>query len=233
MKKVCLISGGSSGIGLATAKRFLKDQYRVGICGRNPDKLQAALDEFDESFQHENIFKLPIDLSQKGASATFVDQSLKHFQRVDVLVNNAGIAPLSPMAQTSDNDFDQVMKINIRAVFESCQAVWDTMAGQKSGAIVNISSLAAVDPFDGFSVYGASKAWVDLFSKAIAKEGKPNNISVFSIRPGAVETPLLKELFPDFPTSETISSSQVAELIWKLTDPTMKGLSGQAIEIKS
>ena len=73
------------------------------------------------------------------------------------------------------------------------------MRRQSGGTIVNISSMAAVDPFPGFSVYGATKAWVELFTKAIAEEGRADGILAFSLRLGAVETPMLRGLFPDFP----------------------------------
>ena len=106
------------------------------------------------------------------------------------------------------------------------------MKAAGGGSIVNVSSQAAVSPFQGFSVYGGTKAFVDLFTKAVAEEGKPHGISVFSVRPGAVDTPLLRELFPDFPLDQAVTAEEVANVIWQLTQPEMRFSAGDPISVK-
>ena len=105
------------------------------------------------------------------------------------------------------------------------------MLGQGGGVIVNVSSLAAVDPFPGFSLYGASKAWMDLLTVALATEGSEKGIRVCSIRPGAVETPMLRSLFPDFPTEQCVSPEAVAERIWGCVSDPQNYESGKAYEV--
>ena len=106
------------------------------------------------------------------------------------------------------------------------------MRKQHSGVIVNVSSLAAADPFPGFSVYGGCKAWVETFTRAIAAEGREFGLRAFSVRPGAVETPMLRGVFPDFPRDQTLAPEDVAELIFSLTLPGLQYSSGEAIVIK-
>ena len=95
------------------------------------------------------------------------------------------------------------------------------------GTIVNISSLSAVDPFPGFSLYGASKAWMDLMTLALAAEGEEHKVRVCSIRPGAVETPLLRGLFPDFPADQCVSPQQVAKMVLGCVQEPQKYPSGK------
>ena len=105
------------------------------------------------------------------------------------------------------------------------------MVKQRGGTIVNISSLSAVDPFVGFSTYGASKAWLDLLTHSLAQEGKDSSIRVCSLRPGAVETPLLRGLFPDFPSEDCVSPERVASEVWGCVNSPDKYPSGSAFPV--
>jgi len=111
------------------------------------------------------------------------------------------------------------------------QMTWNTMVKQRGGTIVNISSLSAVDPFTGFSTYGASKAWLDLLTHSLAQEGKDLDIRVCSIRPGAVETPLLRGLFPDFPSEQCVSPDRIAEEVWGCVNSPTDYPSGSAFPV--
>jgi len=230
---VCLITGGSSGIGLATARKFYESGYRVSICGRSQQRLDEAarLISNNTLVDSKRLFTVVSDLDQAGHAKAFAQQSLEHFGRIDVLVNNVGIAPLSPFGAITEDTFEQLININVRSNFYLTQLAWNTMVKQGGGTIVNVSSLAAVDPFVGFSTYGASKAWLDLLTHSLAQEGKDLNIRVCSVRPGAVETPLLRGLFPDFPAEQCVSPEAVATLIWKCVDLPADYPSGSAFPI--
>jgi NAD(P)-dependent dehydrogenase (short-subunit alcohol dehydrogenase family) len=104
-----------------------------------------------------------------------------------VLVNNAGTAPLCPLEQIDDKLLSDTLAVNVQAVVYTCRAAWPALQ-QSRGTIINISSVAAVDPFPGFSLYGATKAWVNAFTQALAGEGKPLGIRALCVGPGAVET---------------------------------------------
>ena len=227
---VCVVTGGSAGIGLAVAGHFAARGYRVALCGRDPQTLRAA--EQQIALTAPACVALALDLGQPGAPARLIDEAVRRFGRVDVLVNNAGHAPRAPLDQISPADFEQAVAVNVGAVFHATQAVWPVMRRQTSGVIVNISSLASVDPFPGFSVYGACKAWVNLFTKAAADEGRPLRIRVYCVAPGAVETRLLRGLFKDFPAEQTLAPAEVAALVGSLCEEPMRYVSGQTLFVR-
>ena len=230
---VCLITGGSSGIGLATARKFYDSGYRVAICGRSQQRLDEAAELISDNalVDSKQLLTVVADLDQTDQAKVFAQQSLEHFGRIDVLINNAGVAPLSPFGAITEDSFEQLVNVNVRSNFYLTQLAWNTMVKQGGGSIVNVSSLAAVDPFVGFSTYGASKAWLDLLTHSLAQEGKALNIRVCSVRPGAVETPLLRGLFPDFPAEQCVDPEAVATLIWKCVDSPADHSSGSAFPI--
>ena len=231
-QKVCLITGGSAGIGLATAKRFAEQGYRVSICGRRPDALKAAAESIGKlTGESSSVFSTVGDVADPTTTANLVARTLDHFGRIDVLVNNAGVAPLNEIESIDDETFNMVTDVNMSAVFRLTRAVWPIMKSNGGGCVVNISSLAAIDPFPGFSVYGASKAWVEIFSKAIAAEGQELGIRVCCVRPGAVETDLLRGLFPDFPGDQCVSPDDIAAKIWDCVADPAEHPSGEAFTV--
>jgi NAD(P)-dependent dehydrogenase (short-subunit alcohol dehydrogenase family) len=227
---VCVVTGGSAGIGLAVARHFAARSYRIAICGRNPQTLRTAEQEIAQTAPA--CLALALDLAEAEAPNRLVAEAVERFGRVDVLVNNAGHAPLAPLDQLSGTDFERAVAVNIRAVFHATQAVWPIMRQQGGGVIVNVSSLASVDPFPGFSVYGACKAWVNLFTKAAADEGRALGIRVYCVAPGAVETRLLRGLFKDFPAEQTLAPDDIAALIGSLCDEPMRYASGQTLLVR-
>jgi NAD(P)-dependent dehydrogenase (short-subunit alcohol dehydrogenase family) len=227
--RVCIITGGSSGVGLALALRFAERGYRIVTCGREAATLQQA---------HEKIaaaapacVAVPLDLAEPQAAGRLIALARDHYGRLDVLINNAGFAPRAPLTEISADDFRQSIAVNVEAVFRCTKAAWPLLARQ-GGVIVNISSLASIDPFPGFSVYGACKAWVNLFTKAMADEGRSLGIGVFSIALGAVETRMLRGLFPDFPVSQTLTPEEVADVVLGLCAEPMRYATGQTLLVR-
>ena len=144
-----------------------------------------------------------------------------------MLVNNAGLAPLENFELITPEMFESLLNVNVRSHFYLTQLVWQNMMANHGGTIVNISSLSAIDPFPGFSLYGASKAWMDLLTLSLAAEGKDKNIRICSIRPGAVETPLLRGLFPEFPSDQCVSPEEIAERVLGCVQDPQKYPSGE------
>lgn len=219
---VCMVTGGSSGIGLAVSRRFAAEGYQLAICGRDEKKLAAAAQIIDQvsldaGYAHK-AFQLKADLADVEQAKSFAAATLDRFGQVDVLVNNAALAPLAEFDAIEPESFEATTNVNIRSVFYLTQAIWKSIKQRAdrdtTATIVNVSSLSAVDPFPGFSLYGASKAWIDLLTEALATEGEGQGTRVCSVRPGAVETPLLRGLFPDFPSDQCVSPDTVAEIVW-------------------
>lgn len=228
---VCLITGGTAGIGLATAHRFAREGHRVAICGRNAERLEKAVGGLRAAFPDLECRGYLADLEEPARATALFDAVLDQFGRIDVLVNNAGFAPLAPFGEIETDQFELTLNVNIRSVFYLTQAVWNQMTALGGGVIVNISSLAAIDPFIGFSIYGSSKAWLDLLTVALAAEGEPRKIRTYSIRPGAVETEMLRGLFPDFPADQCVAPEEIADQVWACVERPADFASGSHIPV--
>jgi NAD(P)-dependent dehydrogenase (short-subunit alcohol dehydrogenase family) len=220
--KVCVVTGGSSGVGAAIVERFLAAGYHVATCSRR---------SADAESQGGGLRRISrrVDLANTAELTAFLNTTLVAFGRIDVLVNNAGNAPRHPLAETPLAEFEEAVAVHIRAVFLATQLVWPAMIRQGGGTIVSISSLAATSPLPGFSVYGGCKAWINTFTKAIAAEGKPHHIRAFALALGAVDTPLLRRVVPEFNPSGALQPAAVAELVLQLTDEKMWPASGETL----
>jgi len=228
--KTCVITGASRGIGLATALRFAKQGCNVAAVARSEADLATAAKQVRAlGATCEAIVR---DVAAPDGARDAIALAAERFGRVDVLVNNAGVAPLAPIDKFTRAEFERVVAVNMAAVFHTTQAVWPIMVRQGGGVIVNISSVASVDPFPGFAVYGASKAWVNIFSHALAGEGKPLGIRVFAVAPGAVETSLLRASFANFPAEKTLDPDEVAAVIDSVCDERMAHASGDTIFVR-
>ena len=231
---VCLVTGGSSGIGLETARKFHREGYRVALCGLRAERVERAHRELsagDPDNALDHCIAQSVDVANSSALKAFLDLVLNRWERIDVLVNNAGTAHLAAVDQLRPEEFRKTIEINIEAVFHAVSAVWPVMLKQQHGTIVNVSSMAALDPFPGFSVYGATKAWVNTYTHAIAAEGRPHGIHAFAVCPGFVQTELKQRLFPDSPPEIALHPSQVADAIFQLSLPQMRIASGESIRL--
>ncbi len=229
-RRVCIVTGGSRGIGLAIASRFAAADGRVVIAARDPSALTVARERVEAA--GGECEAVVTDVGTAAGARDLIAAAVKRFARVDVLVNNAGDAPLGPIADTGDEAFADCLRANIGSVFFCTRSVWPVMRAGGGGTIVNLSSLASIDPFPGFAVYGGTKAWVNTFTKAAADEGRPHGIRVLAVAPGAVETRMLRDHFPDFPASETLAPDDVARLVEACCGPALAHSSGQTLFIR-
>lgn len=229
-RPVCVITGGSRGIGLAAAGRFAAARYNLALCARSAQPLRDAAAAL--SSEHDcDVWQRTTDLTAAGAAADFVTQAANHFGRLDVLVNNAARAPNVPAAELTTEQVAQTTALNCSAVVAATTAAMAAMRG-RGGVIVSLSSMAAVDPFPGFALYGGTKAFVETFTRAVANEGRGENIRAFAIRPGAVDTPMLRSLFPNFPAEQRLQPTDVADLIVAVCSNALRYSSGETITIR-
>ena len=222
--KVCVVTGGSSGVGAAVAERFFAAGYHVVTCSRG--SVSADLNR-------SGLLRISrqVDVAEPQALTTFLQTTLAEQGRIDVLVNNAGNAPRKALTETTLAELDDTVAVHIRATFLATQLVWPAMDRQGGGTIVNISSMASIAPLPGFSVYGGCKAWINTFTRAIAAEGKPHNIRAFALALGAVDTPLLRRVAPEFDPAAALQPAAVAELVLELADEKMRPLSGETLPL--
>jgi NAD(P)-dependent dehydrogenase (short-subunit alcohol dehydrogenase family) len=229
--QVIAITGGTAGIGLAIAERFAANGWMVAICGRDQRKLEQAVNLLSRNDNKDMIMSFVVHLEAERSGYQYIEAVAKRFGRIDLLVNNAAVAPLGELSELSEEDIRATLRLNHAAVLETIRGVWPVFVAQRQGLIVNVSSQASIDPFPGFSLYGASKSWLDALTKALAKEGEPHGIRLYSVQPGAVETSLLRATFPDYPAKNTLAPADVAEVVWRLSGPEFRYSSGAAIPI--
>ncbi len=186
--KRVLISGGSSGIGKATAQRFLEEGARVFLCGLDAAEVEAAVAELGES---GTVSGIPADVSREDDVARLVGSAGEMLGGLDVLINNAGIAWREPFLAITPAHWDRVLTVNLRGMFLVAQAVARVLVDQGSGGvIVNMSSTNGLGAEADYAHYNASKGGVVLLTRTMAVELGRYGIRVNALCPGYIETPL-------------------------------------------
>jgi 3-oxoacyl-[acyl-carrier protein] reductase len=191
--KVAVVTGGSRGIGRATVRALAGAGYRIAF---NYLRDQAAAADLCEEIvtQGGQCLALQCDIGQPSSIKAFFARIEEHFGRIDLLVNNAGITRDGLLATMSLEDMTQVIQTNLLGSMLCCQQVVPSMLRQRSGCIVNISSVAAQKPGKGQSNYAAAKGGVEAFTRALAVELAPRNIRVNAVAPGIVRTEMSSAL---------------------------------------
>ena len=206
--RACLITGGSSGIGLAIARRFAEDGASVCIASRSRERLDAAASSLG------GVSSVAADVSTASGAAAAADYALERLGRIDVLVNAAGAAYFTPLHETTEELWDATIDGNLKSVFLMCKAVAPRMLEAGRGDIVNIASIAGHQGFDASTAYCASKHGVIGFSKALAMEVRRQGLRVITVTPGAVDTPLWDAAGADFDRSRMLTPGDVAEAVY-------------------
>jgi len=223
--RAAIITGGSAGIGLATARLLAGEGWRVLLVGRDADRLQRAADGLDGA-----AVACPADVGESTAPRAIVACALEAFGRIDALVNNAGTAPLVPIAETTAELVSSTFSVN--AIGPACLVLAALEHLRASGGrVVNVSSAAVRDPFEGFFAYAASKAAVEVMVRSIAKEAAP--VRAFAVAPGAVETAMLRSIVSEsvVPASATLAPEDVARVIADCCLGRRDADNGRTIEV--
>jgi NADP-dependent 3-hydroxy acid dehydrogenase YdfG len=184
--KVVVITGASSGLGEATARRLSADGAKVVIGARRLDRLEALASEL--GLPPEAVVQT--DVTRADEVARLVDRAVALHGRIDVLVNNAGLMPHSPLERGKIEDWDRMIDVNLKGVLYGVAAALPHMKAQRSGQIINVSSVAGHKVRPGSAVYAATKAAVLMLSEGLRQEVKPYNIRTTVISPGVIDTEL-------------------------------------------
>ena len=224
-KKVVIVTGGSRGIGLAIVKAFIAQGAHVALVYRSDEKQAAmALKEVDS----KNAIALKADVSEKSERERLLKETLKHYKRVDVLVNNAAVATRYGFLKTTEEEFDRVYQTNLKAPIFLSKIVAEQMIAQgEGGSIINISSVAGHIPM-GIN-YGGSKCALLMETKNMAAKLGKYNIRVNSISPGATKTDLNRRNCQDNP--EAWESHVVNFALERGADPSE--IAGAALYLAS
>ncbi|PWM45154.1 MAG: 3-oxoacyl-ACP reductase [Clostridiales bacterium] len=209
-KKNALVTGATTGIGKEIALRLARLGANVAICGRNEERLVSVGKELSR-FGTKVILKNG-DLTQRGFAASFVEDSAQQLGGLDIVINNAGMSFTVPFENCSENDFDNVMALNVKVPFIVCKTALPYLLNSHSAEIINIASVTAHKGYIDQSLYSASKHALAGFTKSLAAEYYNKNIRVHLISPGGVYTDMVKLARPDLNPEGLISPSDVADV---------------------
>lgn len=237
--KTVLVTGGSRGIGKAIVYSFANAGYNV-ILNYNLSE-QSAKDIVKDLEGCKGIVEIfKADVTSKEEVNAMIEYTVKEFGKIDVIVNNAGISKTGLFQDFSEEDFDRIINVNLKGIFNvTQQALKENMLKEKNGAIINISSVWGITGGSCEVVYSASKAGVIGFTKALAKELAPSNITVNSIAPGTIGTDMTYKTYTkdeidefikrDIPMGRIGTPEEVADLVLFLASDSARYITGQVI----
>jgi NAD(P)-dependent dehydrogenase (short-subunit alcohol dehydrogenase family) len=237
IQKVAIVTGGGSGLGLATTEKFVKERIKTIIIGRDQQKLadaKAALGEL--------IHPIVYDLSNLNGIPDLVTSIQQKFGRIDILVNNAGINMKKELIDVSDEDFLQVINTNVLAVFAISREVSKVMITQQSGAIIMISSMAAKYGIPKVIAYTAAKSAIEGMTKAMAVELSPQGIRVNCVAPGFIVTEMSSKALNNDPERKNKvlgrtpmgflgETMDVAEAVYYFASDASKYVTGASLAV--
>ena len=232
MNKVAIVTGGASGIGLSIAEKLLKNNYQVIISyNSSTDSARSLLEKY------ENLDIFQVDLSNPENAQSLIDFAFSKYHKIDLLVNNAGVDLVKMINDTTFDDFDYIMKVNLYSPYFLVKGVAKHMIDAKYGNIINISSILGITGGSCESAYSISKAGLDGLTKSLAQEFGPSNIRVNSIAPGLIDTKMnsnlttdeINNLVMDFPISRIGTPDDVADLVLYLEHASY--VTGQVIQV--
>ena len=232
MNKVAIVSGGSRGIGASIVETLASSGFDVVLNYRF-----SANKANDIASKFSNVVTFQADVSDHAQVKSLVDFTISKFGRIDLLVNNAGIDFINTLSDTSDSDFDTVLRNNLYSSFYLSKEVSPYMINAKSGLIINISSIWGIVGASCEMAYSVSKAGLDAMTKSLAKELGPSNIRVNSIAPGIIDTDMnsflskeeLSEIVNDIPLERIGLPSDVADTVLFLDKNSY--ITGQVIQV--
>jgi NADP-dependent 3-hydroxy acid dehydrogenase YdfG len=204
--KVVVITGASSGLGEATARLLCAQGARLALGARRIDRIQSLANDLIAS--GGKALAVATDVTRYDQVKRLVDEAVRAFGRIDVMVNNAGLMPNSPLERLKIDDWNRMIDVNIKGVLYGIAAALPIMKQQKAGHIINVSSVAGHKVRPGNAVYAATKHAVRVLSEGLRMEVKPYNIRTTVISPGAVATELVN----------SVTEPDVAEGVRKIYD---------------
>ena len=237
--QTAIVTGGSAGIGRSIAKTFAQNGAKVAIFGTNNERGQLAATEINGEVGADVVSFFQVDVSDKNKVLNAIKEVQNRYGNVDILVNNAGVTRDQLLIKMTEDDWDDVMAINAKSCYNTCQALVRQMMKSRRGKIINMSSVVGMTGNAGQANYAASKAAIIGFSKALAKELAPRNISVNCVAPGFINTRMTQSLgeqqkeliLSQIPFGKMGSVEDVANAALFLASPLANYITGQVITV--
>ncbi|WP_137788820.1 3-hydroxybutyrate dehydrogenase [Bacillus sp. E(2018)] len=247
--KVVFITGAASGIGLQLAKAFAEQGAKVAISDLDRERAESSA----QSLVQAGLEAIGIgcNVTQEEEITKALDETLNHYGRIDVLINNAGLQYVSPLEEFPTEKFQQLINVMLTAPFIATKHVFPIMKKQGFGRIINMASINGLVGFAGKSAYNSAKHGVIGLTKVAALEGAPHGITVNAVCPGYVDTPLVRGqledlaktrkvelekvleevIYPLVPQKRLLDVQEIADYTLFLSSENAKGVTGQAIVI--
>ena len=209
--KIALVTGAGRGIGRSIGLALAEAGAQVVVCARTVKQIKEVEQEIVQT--GGKAIAIAADISDNDDVKALFEKIDTTFHRLDILVNNAGIGIFNKMIDFSVDDFDQVMRVNLRGTFLCCQNAMRAMIPRKKGYIINITSVSGFKGYHSQSAYCASKHGVMGMTKVLSMEGQAHNIRVSAILPGAVDTELIQDARPDIAKAALIQPEDIAHTV--------------------
>jgi NAD(P)-dependent dehydrogenase (short-subunit alcohol dehydrogenase family) len=235
--KVAVVTGASRGLGRAIAVAFAEAGADVAVAAR----AKAELEETAQQAGRHGVrtLALPTDVTSYAAVERLMTQTVAELGRLDIVVNNAGIARVAPLAEAALEDWRAILDVNLSGVFHGCRAAAPYLIGQKSGKVINLASVLAAVALPGYTMYAATKGAVIALTRTLAVEWARHNVQVNAIAPGWFVTDMNEAAFADpriherltrdIPARRTGRLEEIGPLALYLAGPGSEFMTGQTI----
>jgi 3-oxoacyl-[acyl-carrier protein] reductase len=226
--KVAIITGGGRGIGKAIALGFANQGAHIIVAARTESEVSSVSEKIIQIGRKS--LGIVCDISDESQVKNLIDTTIKKFEKIDVLINNAGIGSMRPVYATPLESFEKVLKVNLIGTFLCTKHVWQPMKNSGGGSIVNVSSLGGLVGYPLLSAYCASK-WGQIgFTKACAEEGKKDKIRVNAIAPGKADTAIRSKIKED--KSKMLTPEDQVDACVFLASDESRYITGQVISLE-
>jgi NAD(P)-dependent dehydrogenase (short-subunit alcohol dehydrogenase family) len=237
--RVAVVAGGSGGVGVRTCGALAAVGATVAVIGRSEERLAEARKAVEDAGSEALV--IPGDMADKAAADDAVRQTMDAFGRVDVLVNNAGVCIHRPALEVTEDEWNEVMRVNVNGVWHGCQVFGEQMVGAGGGVIVNIGSMSGqiVNRPQWQPAYNASKAAVHHLTKSLAAEWAPHGVRVNAVAPGYVRTDMTPIDQPEFarhwvddaPQRRAADPEEIAPAVLFLASPASSFMTGSVLVV--
>lgn len=225
MRPVAIITGASRGIGKAISLELANFNFNFSLVARDRKQLKNIEEEL--TGRGAEVLSLPVDLEKDNAAGLIVDQTISHFGKIDVLINNAGIALNKPVLQSDYSLWNKIFAVNARTPYFLCQRCLPYLKKSANPVIINMGSVVDHKGYINQSIYAASKHALAGFTSVLAKEVQKDGIRVHLISPGGVNTDMVTGVRPDLDTGDLIDPGEIAKIAAFLCNYSGKGTIDQ------
>jgi len=226
--RICIVTGASQGTGKAVAVGLLDAGAQVVIVSRSEANLEAALQAMPSP---ENVWIHAADVTCSQQAEILVQEVVQRYGRVDLLVNNVGGGLKKELVETSDEDWQHLLALNLTSTFNCCRAVLPVMREQRSGLIINIASKAGRIGEGDFAAYCAAKHGVIGLTRALADSESAYGIRVNAICPGPIATEKMQKLYPQVEKSDWSTPEDIAQTVLYLASPAGHAMQGKLVDL--